>query len=805
MPFYPQPDEPLSVMDNALQEPTGFDVSLPEGTNPEPLQQQPSVWDAAFRQNNLLAGMFRPAKQFEPADGYNPYSDKNELKGYEQWGSAFADSKSPEETAWIKNQIDDENEDRRVLSEAGAEGTLASIAAGIIDPVTVASMFIPGAQGSLAARIGSQVAIGAAGTALSEVALNNEQYTRTARESAAHITAGALLSGVFATAGAMITPSVRNAVTREVAEALDNMNASPTINNAADALADTLPNGGSVGAMRIREATLEDLTPVSGGPLGKLAKKAGMKPHDLAELFAAELAQSDGIKSVEVAGPGFINLFLAPSFWAGVVLGACSNKEYGRTDHGKGAKYNVEFVSANPTGPMHMGNARGGALGDCLAAVLDWSGYDVTREFYINDAGNQIQKFGKSLAVRYLQKYCGEEAYPLPAECYQGGDIKVLAGEFAELNGDKYVASCKGMDEETLFESEAFAALKDALVAYALPKNIAALKRDLGKYRIDYDVWFHESTLHESGAVLAVVDKLLELGACYKAEDGAIMYRSAQYAAKYGTVNKKKTDDGTEEEAKDEVLVRANGIPTYFAADIAYHYNKLATRGFAKAIDVWGADHHGHVARMKGAMDAIGLHGEDLDVVLMQMVNLMRDGQPVRMSKRTGNAITLTDLLEEVPIDSARFLFNMHDAGSGIDFDLDQAVKTDNDNPVYYVQYAHARICSILKKMESEGVAFAGAENIDATLLTEPSEMDLIRMLAAFPQEIVMAAEKYDPSRINRFVIDLASAFHRFYGSCRIQGADPAVQQARLALCIGVKNVIFNVLTMFKINVPEKM
>ena len=261
----------------------------------------------------------------------------------------------------------------------------------------------------------------------------------------------------------------------------------------------------------------------------------------------------------------------------------------------------------------------------------------------------------------------------------------------------------------------------------------------------------------------------------------------------------------TEEEAKDEVLVRANGIPTYFAADIAYHYNKLATRGFAKAIDVWGADHHGHVARMKGAMDAIGLNGNDLDVVLMQMVNLMRDGQPVRMSKRTGNAITLTDLLEEVPIDSARFLFNMHDAGSGIDFDLDQAVKTDNDNPVYYVQYAHARICSILKKMESEGVSFAGAEQVDATLLTEPSEMDLIRMLAAFPQEIVMAAEKYDPSRINRFVIDLASAFHRFYGNCRIQGADPAVQQARLALCIGVKNAIFNVLTMFKINVPEKM
>ena len=517
-------------------------------------------------------------------------------------------------------------------------------------------------------------------------------------------------------------------------------------------------------------------------------------PKMIADALLAHLPSIEHsvFAKVEVAGPGFINLFLAPSFWASVVLGACSNKEYGRTDHGKGAKYNVEFVSANPTGPMHMGNARGGALGDGLAACLDWAGYDVTREFYINDAGNQIEKFGKSLAIRYLQLYKGEDACPLPEECYQGADIIARAKEFAEVHGDAYVN--KDFDE-----------LKKAIVADALPKNIAGLQRDLGKYRIQYDVWFHESDLHNSGAVKAVVDKLLETGACYKAEDGAIMYRSAQYAAKYGVVNKRKTDDGSEEEAKDEVLVRANGIPTYFAADIAYHYNKLAVRGFDKAIDVWGADHHGHVARMKGAMDAIGLNGNDLDVVLMQMVNLMRDGQPVRMSKRTGNAITLTDLLEEVPIDSARFLFNMHDAGSGIDFDLDQAVKTDNDNPVYYVQYAHARICSILKKMESEGVVFAGAEQVDATLLTDPSEMDLIRMLAAFPQEIVMAAEKYDPSRINRFVIDLASAFHRFYGNCRIQGADPAVQQARLALCIGVKNVIFNVLTMFKINVPEKM
>ena len=500
---------------------------------------------------------------------------------------------------------------------------------------------------------------------------------------------------------------------------------------------------GSLPEAPLPEFIVEIPADVKNGDIASNAAMAGARafhkaPRQIAQAIVDHLNLEGSLfDRAEIAGPGFINLFLGAHWFTSVLQAAATEPEYGRTDGGAGKRYNVEFVSANPTGPMHMGNARGGALGDCLSAVLDWSGYDVTREFYINDAGNQIQKFGKSLAVRYLQKYCGEEAYPLPAECYQGGDIKVLAGEFAELNGDKYVAACKGMDEETLFESEAFAALKDALVAYALPKNIAALKRDLGKYRIDYDVWFHESTLHESGAVMAVVDKLLELGACYKAEDGAIMYRSAQYAAKYGTVNKKKTEDGTEEEAKDEVLVRANGIPTYFAADIAYHYNKLATRGFAKAIDVWGADHHGHVARMKGAMDAIGLNGEDLDVVLMQMVNLMRDGQPVRMSKRTGKAITLTDLLEEVPIDSARFLFNMHDAGSGIDFDLDQAVKTDNDNPVYYVQYAHARICSILKKMESEGVQFAGAENIAATLPTEPSEKDLIRMLEQALQSMV--------------------------------------------------------------------
>ena len=511
---------------------------------------------------------------------------------------------------------------------------------------------------------------------------------------------------------------------------------------------------------------------------------------------------------VEIAGPGFINLFLGQAWFTDVLRAACSVAEYGRTRTGEGKRYNVEFVSANPTGPMHMGNARGGALGDCLAACLDWAGYDVTREFYINDAGNQIQKFGKSLAVRYLQLFVGEDACPLPAECYQGGDIVAHAEHFRAEHAAEVadaVETCKTLSGDALYDSAAFAALKDALVDFALPQNIEGLQRDLGKYRIQYDVWFHESDLHKSGAVQAVVDKLLETGACYKAEDGAIMYKSAQYAAKYGVANKKKNGDG-EEEVKDEVLVRANGIPTYFAADIAYHYDKLAVRGFDKAIDVGGADHHGHVARMKGAMDAIGLDGSRLDVVLMQMVNLMRDGKPVRMSKRTGKAITLTDLLDEVPIDSARFFFNQRESSSTLDFDLDLAVRSNSENPVYYVQYAHARICSVLKKLEAAGVTFGGVEGgWPAYDFADPSEQALIRLLANFPAEIVAAADRYDPARIIRFCIDVATAFHRFYTACRILDAEPAAQQGRIALCLAVRGVIRNILTMFKVTVPESM
>ena len=519
----------------------------------------------------------------------------------------------------------------------------------------------------------------------------------------------------------------------------------------------------------------------------RVFKKA---PRQIADAILAHLPSLEGsiFSKVEVAGPGFINLFLAPGWFSSVVYGATLNEQYGRTDFGEDKKINVEFVSANPTGPMHLGNARGGALGDCLAAVMDWAGYDVTREFYVNDAGNQIQKFGKSLSARYLQHFKGEDAVPFPEDGYQGEDIKVLAAEFAAIEGDKYVDA----DEETR---------KQALINYGLPKNIAGLERDLAKYRITYDVWFRESTLHDSGAVQAVIDKLLATGACYKAEDGAIMYKSAQYSEKYGAANKRKDED----EAKDEVLVRANGIPTYFAADIAYHYNKLAVRGFDKAIDIWGADHHGHVARMKGAMDAVGLNGEDLDVILMQLVKLVKDGQQVRMSKRTGKAITLTDLLDEVPIDSARFFFNLREAGSQMDFDLDLAVKEDSDNPVYYVQYAHARICSIVKKLASEGISYEGHTAWAGYQFSDPAELELIRAVSAFPAEIVTSAKNYEPARITRYVIDLAGSFHKFYNACRIKDAEPAARQARLALCLAVKQVIANVLTMFKVTVPESM
>ncbi|MBC8570977.1 arginine--tRNA ligase [Zongyangia hominis] len=506
------------------------------------------------------------------------------------------------------------------------------------------------------------------------------------------------------------------------------------------------------------------------------AKALKKNPRQIASVLMERMI-FDGtyFERCEVAGPGFLNFFLSKRWFAKVIKAIETDGEnYGRSDEGGHKKVMVEFVSANPTGPMHMGNARGGALGDCLAAVLDWAGCDVTREFYVNDAGNQIEKFAGSLEARYLQIYKGEDAVPFPEDGYHGEDIKVRAKEFAALHGDAFVEA--GSKER-----------REALVDYALPKNIKGLRTDLAKYRIEYDVWFRESVLHESGAIDDVVKTLSDKGLTYE-KDGAVWYKATSYGGE-----------------KDEVLIRANGNPTYFAADIAYHYNKFAVRGFDKVINVWGADHHGHVARLKGAMDAIGLDGNKLDIVLMQLVRLTRDGEVVRMSKRTGKAITLTDLIDEVPIDAARFLFNMREPGSQMEFDLGLAVEQSSQNPVYYVQYAHARICSILKNLAAEGIAPA-ARSLDELLCFEaPEEIELIRYLSIYPNEILESAKTYDPARITRYVIELANKFHKFYNACRVKGEAENVMQARLALCLAVRTVIRNVLTMLKINVPDTM
>lgn len=498
------------------------------------------------------------------------------------------------------------------------------------------------------------------------------------------------------------------------------------------------------------------------------------------------------LEKCETAGPGFINFYLKDRYYGAILrdVKECGS-DYGRSDYGKGEKVMLEFVSANPTGPMHMGNARGGALGDCLAAVMERAGYNVSREFYINDAGNQIEKFSSSLDVRYRQLFVGEENAPLPEDCYQGLDIKELAEEFKEINGDKYMNTS---EEER----------KKALVDFALPKNIAAMKATMAKYRIEYDKWFHESTLHESGEVMKTVELLKEKGLTYE-KDGAVWYKNKEVSEKRLLAEGKTQEEIDRLELKDDVLIRANGNPTYFAADIAYHRNKLVTRGFDKAIDIWGADHHGHVARMKGALESIGIDPSRLDIILMQLVRLMKDGQVVRMSKRTGKSITLTDLLEEIPVDAVRFLFNMREAGSQMDFDLDLAVETSSQNPVYYCQYAHARICSILKKSAAQGTELRDVTDEELLLLCAPEERELIRHLAALTDEIVLSAKNYDPARITRYVIELATLFHKFYNSCRVTCEDESLMQARLFLCVCVRDTIRNILEMFRITVPESM
>ena len=499
-------------------------------------------------------------------------------------------------------------------------------------------------------------------------------------------------------------------------------------------------------------------------------------PRQIADAVCANIdLEGTYVAKCEVAGAGFINFYLSDEYYSAILrdVRACG-ADYGRSDFGEGKTVNVEFVSANPTGPMHMGNARGGALGDCLAAVLDWAGYNVSREFYVNDAGNQIAKFGLSLDVRYQQIFKGEDAVELPEDSYHGEDIKERAQQFADIHGDKY------MD---VTEEERRA----ALVEFALPLNIDKMHANLDKYRIDYDVWFRESSLYNSGELEETLGLLKEKGLTYE-KDGAIWYKATEHGGE-----------------KDEVLVRANGNPTYFAADIAYHRNKLENRKFDKAINIWGADHHGHVARMKGVLEALGTDSTKLDIILMQLVRLTRGGEVVRMSKRTGKSITLEDLLEEIPIDAVRFLFNIREPGSQMDFDLDLAVEQSAQNPVYYCQYAHARICSIFKKLGIEDITAVECTDDELKLLTAAEERELISHLASLTGEIVNSAKNYDPARITRYCVELATLFHKFYNACRVSSEDEALTHARLYLCSCVKSTLSNVLTMLRINVPESM
>ena len=554
-----------------------------------------------------------------------------------------------------------------------------------------------------------------------------------------------------------------------------------------------LPAGAEV------KATIEIPKDTSHGDYASSYAMAGARalhqaPRAIAQTIVDHLdLEGSYFQKVEIAGPGFLNFTLGPKWYQAVLADVeQEGTGYGSNSEGGGEKVMVEFVSANPTGPMHMGNARGGVLGDTLANVLKRDGCNTWKEFYVNDAGNQIHKFAVSINARYMQLILGEENFPFPEEGYHGEDIKELARAIHDAHGDSW----KELPEEERL---------DKMAEYGLSVNIPKMQEDLKKYGIVYDQWFFESSLHESGYVAETVQLLTEKGWTYE-KDGALWLNTTQLL-KEKFMREGKTQEQVDKlDLKDDVLRRANGFYTYFAADIAYHRNKLAVRGFDKAINIWGADHHGHVARLQAALDGLGLDGSHrLVIVLMQLVNLMQDGKPVRMSKRSGKAIALHDLLDEISVDAARYFFNSRASTSPLDFDLDLAVREDSENPVYYVQYAHARICSLLSRLAEEGEKVPAAEAVDAGVMTTPEELALIKALAQYPEEIHLAARDYDPSRINRYLVALAGDFHRFYNACRIKGEEPVVLSARLKLADTVRAVLANGMGLLGVSAPEKM
>lgn len=503
----------------------------------------------------------------------------------------------------------------------------------------------------------------------------------------------------------------------------------------------------------------------------QLPKQTRKSPRFIAETLVENMeTEGSYIETVEIADPGFINFKLKKTWQYSVLEEISALKEnYGRCYKNAGKTFNLEFISANPTGPMHMGNARGGAIGDILASIVEWTGYEVTREFYINDAGNQIVKFGDSLDARYRQ-LLGEDVQ-FPEDGYQGSDITEHMKDFIEMKGDQYLS----------LKSDA---RKKILVEYALNKNLTQIKKDLETYGIHYDVWFSEQSLYDSGAIESTIKLLKKRGYAYE-EEGALWFKATSFGSD-----------------KDDVLIRANGIPTYFMADIAYHMDKFIIRGFDRCINVWGADHHGHVARLKGSLTAVGVNADHFDVVIMQLVRLLRNGEVARMSKRQGKAIALTDLIDEVGVDATRFFFNLRSPDSHFDFDLGLAIEQSSDNPVFYVQYAHARICSIIRQMAEE---VEDAVPLDYTRLMEKEEFHLLETLSLFPNEILIAEARLDPSQITRYTIELASAFHSFYNACHVRVEDPILMKTRVALIEGTQQVIQNSLGILGVTAPERM
>ncbi|MCK8816421.1 arginine--tRNA ligase [Natroniella sulfidigena] len=502
-----------------------------------------------------------------------------------------------------------------------------------------------------------------------------------------------------------------------------------------------------------------------------LAGQAKMPPREIAQLIIDNLTELDFIAKTEVAGPGFINFYFSTAWLYDVVAEIEEQADnYGQIDLGADEKVQVEFVSANPTGPLHVGHSRGAVVGDVLANILQTAGFDVSKEYYINDAGNQMDLLGNSVAIRY-QQLLGVDI-ELPEDAYRGEYITELARQIVDQDGDSYLSAAKDGQLEHFRE-------------YAYQKLLERIKIDLNNFGIEFDNWFSERSLHPD-KIEEVTDKLQAEQLIYE-QDGALWFKSSKFG-----------DD------KDRVVIKEDGTPTYLAADIAYHQDKYQ-RGFAEVINVWGADHHGYVERMKAVVEALGYQREALQIILVQLVTLLRDGKQVPMSKRAGDFVTMRDVIKEVGKDAARYFYVMRSPDSHFDFDLELAKEESTENPVYYIQYAHARICSILEQVKEEGVEVDSLEEIDLAKLTTEAEINLLKELADYPEQIAKSAESRAPHHMARFAYQLASAFHTFYNKCYVLVEDQELLKARLRLVLATKQVLVNLLSLLGLSAPENM